>query len=99
MGRGQKRAVAASLGTAQRQAQLQTLPLIKKPIEQIGKSIKVPGSFWEGSTLSHSPSHVPAYIDKPPHVTVLGVTTAHSHHPMSQHIDKPPHVTVGVACA
>ena len=48
MGRGQKRAFAASLGTAQRQAQLQTLPLIKKPIEQIGKSIKVPGSFWEG---------------------------------------------------
>jgi len=45
MGKGKKR-VAASLGTAQKQAQLQALPLIKKPIELIGKTIKVPGSFW-----------------------------------------------------
>ena len=47
MGKGKKR-VAASLGTAQKQAQLQALPLIKKPIELIGKTIKVPGSYWEG---------------------------------------------------
>ena len=47
MGEGKKR-VAPSLGTAQKQAQLQALPLIKKPIELIGKTIKVPGSFWEG---------------------------------------------------
>ena len=47
MGRGKKR-MAASLATAQKQAQLQALPLIKKPIELIGKSIKVPGSYWEG---------------------------------------------------
>lgn len=45
MGRGKKR-MAASLGTAQRQAQLQALPLLKKPIELIGKTIKVPGSYW-----------------------------------------------------
>ena len=31
------------------QAQLQVLPLIKKPIELIGKTIKVPGSYWEGT--------------------------------------------------
>ena len=24
------------------------LPLLKKPMEQIGKQIKVPGSFWDG---------------------------------------------------
>ena len=24
------------------------LPLLKKPMEQIGKQINVPGSFWDG---------------------------------------------------
>jgi len=52
MGEGKKR-VAPSLGTAQKQAQLQALPLIKKPIELIGKTIKVPGSFWEGRMTNH----------------------------------------------
>ena len=47
MGKGKKR-MAASLGMAQKQAQLQALPLIKTPIELIGKTIKVPGSYWEG---------------------------------------------------
>ena len=26
------------------------LPLLKKPMEQIGKQIKAPGSFWDGRT-------------------------------------------------
>ena len=30
------------------QAVLNKLPPIKKPLEHIGKLIKVPGSFWEG---------------------------------------------------
>ena len=37
MRRGKKRA-APSAGAAQRQAQLAVLPLLKKPIEQIGKN-------------------------------------------------------------
>ena len=31
------------------QKQLDQLPLLKKPLEQIGKQIKIPGSFWEGT--------------------------------------------------
>ena len=31
------------------QKQLEQLPLLKKPLEQIGKQIKIPGSFWEGT--------------------------------------------------
>ena len=27
---------------------LHALPLLKKPLEQIGKQINVPGSYWEG---------------------------------------------------
>ena len=31
------------------QKQLDQLPLLKKPLEQIGKQIKIPVSFWEGT--------------------------------------------------
>ena len=31
------------------QKQLNQMPLLKKPAEQIGKQIKVPGAFWEGN--------------------------------------------------
>ena len=43
------------------------LPLLKKPMEQIGKQINVPGSFWDGrmSTDERNTSYksVPAEVD------------------------------------
>ena len=45
MGKGKKRAAPA---VAARQVQLERLPLLKKPLEQIGKYINVPGKYWEG---------------------------------------------------
>ena len=35
-------------GKTQQQQQIDQLPLLKKPLEQIGLQIKVPGAFWEG---------------------------------------------------
>ena len=34
--------------TKQQSITQHALPLIKKPMEQIGKQINVPGSFWDG---------------------------------------------------
>ena len=35
-------------GKTPQQQQIDQLPLLKKPLEQIGLQIKVPGAFWEG---------------------------------------------------
>ena len=35
--------------TSANQKQLETYPLLKKPLEMIGKKIEFPGSFWQGS--------------------------------------------------
>ena len=31
-----------------KQQQLEQLPVLKKPLEQIGKQLGVPGKYWEG---------------------------------------------------
>ena len=43
---GKKR--AAPRAVAARQVQLDRLPLLKKPLEQLGKFIDVPVEYWEG---------------------------------------------------
>ena len=43
-----RKSVAAPKGPPAKQQQLEKLPLLKKPLEQIGSKIKVPGAFWEG---------------------------------------------------
>ena len=34
------------------------LPLLKKPLEQIGKQINVPGSYWEGRMSADERVHL-----------------------------------------
>ena len=42
------RPAAPPKGKSAQQAQLEQLPLIRKPLEIVGDAINVPGSFWRG---------------------------------------------------
>ena len=42
---------------------LHALPLLKKPLEQIGKQINVPGSYWERPCVSRATAYTRADHD------------------------------------
>ena len=43
-----KRKSTAQPVAKQQHQQLEQLPVLKKPLEQIGKQLGVPGKYWEG---------------------------------------------------